>query len=249
MRTGRCRIRVRTGPSARVAGREYFLARPNGHGLASIPSATRLSLPSLLRARSPAVDVAAGTEPVRVAALYVDPNGSYAGVDGVDLWDEARDARLYAGPWPVVAHPPCNRWAKLGPRERRGQDGGCFAAALAAVRAYGGVLEHPAESNAWRAFGLLRPKGTYWRKSLLDVGWVSAVDQWHYGFPTRKPTWLYRVDGEYRAGDIAPAPLKGGLVHATRGCDALWSTERAHTPPEFRDVLLAMDRTAGRVPA
>ena len=28
----------------------------------------------------------------RVAALYVDPNGVYAGLPGVDVWDEARDA-------------------------------------------------------------------------------------------------------------------------------------------------------------
>ena len=39
-----------------------------------------------------------------VAALYVEPDGPYAGLDGVEVWDEARDARTYAGPQPVVAH-------------------------------------------------------------------------------------------------------------------------------------------------
>lgn len=48
-----------------------------------------------------------------VAALYVEAGGSYYGLPGVDPWDETRDARLYAGPWPVVAHPPCQRWGKL----------------------------------------------------------------------------------------------------------------------------------------
>ena len=48
-----------------------------------------------------------------IAALYVQTGGSYYGVEGVDPWDEARDARLYSGPWPVVAHPPCQRWGKL----------------------------------------------------------------------------------------------------------------------------------------
>ena len=57
-----------------------------------------------------------------IAALYVETDGCYFGIDGVDPWDEARDARLYAGPWPVVAHPPCQRWGKLW--AGRGLDGG-----------------------------------------------------------------------------------------------------------------------------
>ena len=89
-----------------------------------------------------------------IAALYVDPKGAYANLPGVELWDKQRDARLYAGPHSVVAHPPCGRWCKLAALvearygHKRGEDGGCFAAALAAVRAFGGVLEHPAFSAA-----------------------------------------------------------------------------------------------------
>ncbi len=48
-----------------------------------------------------------------IAALYVETGGCYFGVPWlIDPWDEQRDARLYAGPWPVVAHPPCQRWGK-----------------------------------------------------------------------------------------------------------------------------------------
>src|SRR4051812_11798157 len=73
-----------------------------------------------------------GTNP-RVAALYVETNGVYYGLPDVDPWDEARDARLYYGPWPVVAHPPCKSWSIMGqcrPEIIRGEDGGCFLAAL-----------------------------------------------------------------------------------------------------------------------
>jgi hypothetical protein len=82
-----------------------------------------------------------------VAALFVERDGVYFDLPGVDPWDETRDARLYAGPWPVVAHPPCNVWCQMASvNEKRwgrmvGDDDGMFAAALAAVRRWGGVLE------------------------------------------------------------------------------------------------------------
>ena len=98
-----------------------------------------------------------------IAALYVEHNGVYSGLEGVDCWDEERDARLYPGPHPVVAHPPCSRRCRLAGLvearwgHRRGEDGGCFAAALASVRRWGGVLEHPAHSDAWAAHDLNPP--------------------------------------------------------------------------------------------
>lgn len=54
-------------------------------------------------------------EPPFVAALYVERDGAYYGLEHVDPWDVERDARTYAGPWPVVAHPPCNTWCQAGP--------------------------------------------------------------------------------------------------------------------------------------
>ncbi len=80
-----------------------------------------------------------------IAALYVQTNGHYFGLPNVDPWDEPRDARKYAGPHPVVAHPPCTRWCQLAYIvEKRygykvGDDGGCFESALAAVRRWGGA--------------------------------------------------------------------------------------------------------------
>ena len=186
-----------------------------------------------------------------VAALYVIDGGPYYGLADVDPWPEARDARTYAGPHPVVAHPPCARWGRYwsgGPRYadrsrfRLGDDGGCFAAALAAVRRWGGVLEHPADSHAWKRFGLARPP--------RDGGWIAAdwvlgysgmtchVEQCHYGHTCRKATWLYAV------GLPRPLPVltwgHGSFTDRIEGRDAKW---RARTPLPFRDLLLAMARS------
>lgn len=131
-----------------------------------------------------------------IAALFVERNGPYFGLEGVDPWDESRDARKYAGPWPVVAHPPCARWCRLAGLvearwgHKRGDDGGCFAAALAAVRAWGGVLEHPAYSDAWVAHELADPLPFGWQQT-LDGGWVCHVEQGRYGHLAKKATWLY----------------------------------------------------------
>ena len=106
-----------------------------------------------------------------VAALFVATDGCYFGLPDVDPWDVRRDARLYAGPHPVVAHPPCERWGRYWgggpmlhgtPRQKKlGDDDGCFASALASVRRWGGVLEHPEASHAFAAHELRAPA---WRK-------------------------------------------------------------------------------------
>jgi hypothetical protein len=190
-----------------------------------------------------------------IAALYVEKGGVYYGLPDVDPWDEERDARLYAGPWPVVAHPPCDRWCRLaGMIEtrygyKRGEDGGCFAAALDAVRRFGGVLEHPAHSEAWQAFDLPLPmRGGGWVQTLTDEGASCWVDQGWYGHPLRKPTWLYAC------GVVLPALRWGNgpggeLPHRDA---TLSATQRERmtipTPLAFRDVLLNMARSAVYVP-
>lgn len=179
-----------------------------------------------------------------VAALYVEKGGAYFGIPGVDPWDEERDARLYAGPWPVVAHPPCARWSLMGNCRgyRDGDDRGCFEAALRAVRAYGGVLEHPAHTLAWKRFGLPLPAGAGWTRSLLEDGWACEVDQRWYGHEANKPTWLYFVGGE------PPSLQWGRAPKGTRTVGRGWGGGREHlrsrTPLDFRDVLLDMARRA-----
>lgn len=190
-----------------------------------------------------------------VAVLYAYADGPYAGLDGVDVWDVTRDARTYAGPHPVVAHPPCSRWCQLAHvnqkryGQRVGDDGGCFAAALASVRRWGGVLEHPAFSYAWPAFNLPRPRRFGWTRDLVTGEWVCEVSQAAYGHAARKLTWLLYV------GDAPPPQLDWSRPAATaqvswcanHGCSDLpriGKRKASETPAAFRDLLISMARGA-----
>lgn len=201
---------------------------------------------------------------MKIAALFVQRNGAYWDLPGVDPWDESRDARLYAGPWPVVAHPPCQRWINLafanharwgGEHNRPGNDGGCFAAALSAIRQWGGVLEHPGSSHAWRRFGLLRPYGTGWcyqpdTTFVAGRGGYHVCEVWQsaYGHRARKRTWLlYAGAGTppQMIWDRPPGTHQVGFQDRRgkrRNKPTLSTAEANATPIEFRDVLIAMAR-------
>lgn len=203
-----------------------------------------------------------------IAALFVETGGCYYGLDNVDPWDEARDARTYSGPWPVVAHPPCQRWGRYwhgSPRKpyqyRMGDDAGCFEAALWALLRWGGVLEHPAHSNAWKTFALPPPaRGGGWTRA----GRMASchVEQGHYGHIARKATWLLVCDidpPELIWGPSAqrlPAyaverhgyekARRIGVMAAIGGKDK--TRLRNATPLQFRDLLIAIAARA-RSPA
>jgi len=200
-----------------------------------------------------------------IAALYVMPGGPYYGLAEVQPWGlPERDAREYAGPWPVVAHPPCERWGRYwsgGPsakvRRKKGDDGGCFLAALLAVRRWGGVLEHPEASWAWRFHGLVcPPRSGGWVAAGDGIGWTCCVEQGHYGHRARKATWLYaahvdlpslkwgssgrraRLDDGFHSAAALRRAVKTGI------CQSLSHRQRSATPPAFRDTLLGIARTA-----
>jgi len=200
------------------------------------------------------------TTPIAALFVYDDPRGSYHGLPMVDLWGEARDARLYADSKPVVAHPPCSRWCRLAGLvearwgHKRGDDGGCFASALASVRRCGGVLEHPAYSDAWGAFDLPRPnRNGGWQRGTCG-GWSCYVEQGRYGHPAKKATWLYAfgVDlPDLRWGSELDAESKALVSwcgnHVSSGMEGrrrVGKREASHTPEEFRDVLIAMAQSA-----
>lgn len=200
--------------------------------------------------------LAGGCTVPSVAALFVDPAGVYAELPGVDLWPESRDARLYAGTDPVVAHPPCQLWTNFaalnyqrwgGEHNRPGNDGGCFSSALANVLRCGGVLEHPAYSKAWRAYRLCPPVFGEWVRAIPGGAdsdyFVTEVWQSAYGHRCAKRTWLLysggrpptamlweRKPGTHQIGrfDVRKPVLSGRAASAT--------------PRAFAEVLVALAR-------
>lgn len=141
-----------------------------------------------------------------IQALFVETTGVYFGLLGPEnCWDQTRDARNYKGAEPCIAHPPCQLWTNFaalnykrygGDHNKPGNDGGCFAHALACVREFGGVLEHPGSSNAWKAYGLKRPvKGQGWGWGQQDMykgmtEYTCELFQSAYGHKAAKRTFL-----------------------------------------------------------
>lgn len=191
-----------------------------------------------------------------IAALYVETNGCYFNLPSVDPWDINRDARTYQGPHPVIAHPPCERWGRFAEgsmtikNKVAGDDGGCFKAALESLTRWGGVLEHPAHSKAWAAFGIPTPPKAGWLKVWNTDVWTCEVEQGHYGHPARKKTWLLAA----RPPELIWGPCEQRLPAkrlAERGYESarrcgiianMSSRQRQRTPPEFRDLLLSIAR-------
>lgn len=197
-------------------------------------------------------------ERVRVVALYTDPRGPYPKL--CESWDASRDARLYEGPAPVVAHPPCGPYSKQR-HNYRGTEHDCAPRALEQVRAFGGVLEHPAGSTFWDKAGLLKPDAPVWPALWVSDtdhrgGFSIQVEQVEWGHVARKPTWLYIVGATF--GQVAdlfaarPFPGRapthwcsgnrnnknGGSVPA--GIKVCSAQQRRRTPLAFAEFLIAI---------
>jgi len=160
---------------------------------------------------------------------------------GEGVMDVGRDANKYAGPWPVVAHPPCGPWGRLAQFSR--QDSTTGPMAVNAVRRWGGVLEHPAESRLWAHCHMPRP-------GCLPDEWGGlsmAIHQVEWGHKALKPTWLYLVG--IAPTFMHPPPFPGrapvGLVAPSSGPSSLpliSKPERRLTPPLLAAELIRMAR-------
>lgn len=117
--------------------------------------------------------------------------------------------------------------------------------AVALVREFGGVLEHPERSALWPAQSL-PPVG----KRDQWGGWTLVIDQHWWGHRAQKRTRLYIVGVE--PSEIPDMPMKlgraefvvGDVGRASRGDDRpeIGKAEREHTPPELAAWLVELAR-------
>ena len=204
-----------------------------------------------------------------ISVLFVETNGIYFNDSRVDPWDVERDAFGFKGKNKVICHPPCKRWGRFwggGPTHHgkpsqriMGDDNNCFAHSLWAVRTFGGVIEHPEASHAWRWFGLKTPpqKGG-WIKSDNYGGFTCCVAQGHYGHRAQKLTWLYAVDTKRPDLKWGKCENKVKLLNGGHCKEKLWKERRDEgykpikristqemmaTPKEFKELLISLLKT------
>lgn len=183
---------------------------------------------------------------MNVATLFVRADSVYKRMQGVDAWDAERDARLWPGGCPVVAHPPCRAWGQFAMFAKPRPDEKDLARwSVRQVREWGGVLEHPARSTLWADQQLPEP-------GAFDAfgGWTLPVHQHWWGHRAEKATRLYIVGVSPR--DIPEMPMKlgqathviGDVGRASRGDNRpeISKAEREHTPPEFAAWLVELAR-------
>lgn len=188
----------------------------------------------------------------RVAVLFAREGSVYHAFSTCDVYDQKRDARTFAGGMPIIAHPPCRTWGCLkafstAPAEEHAL--GPWA--VAQIRRWGGVLEHPKGSSLFRECGIPRPG------CLPDEwgGWTLEVDQFHWGHKARKRTWLYIVGTRqipmrpWRLGEPTHVIDRPGSARKRERPNSAglkpWvsNAEREQTPPEFAAWLLEVARS------
>lgn len=159
-----------------------------------------------------------------VAALFVRKVNHYAQL-GADCYDEKRDARTWQGGVPAVFHPPCRAWGQLSHFAKpRPGEAELSIWAMAMVRRFGGVLEHPYCSRLWaasgcRSFGVRDASG----------GVLIPVMQSWWGHRAPKKSCLYVV------GPVPVLPYDELAAKTT--VERMGRPERERTPPAFAKFL------------
>ena len=171
-----------------------------------------------------------------IAVLFARSDSIYKNIYGLNVFDINRDARNFAGPNVVIAHPPCRGWGRLRHLAKPRPDEKDLALfAVDKIRKNGGVLEHPEFSTLWLAAELPAPGS-------IDEfgGFTLPLPQFWFGHLARKNTWLYIVG--LKIADLPNIPLVLGdsqyvVSSSKRNCvgakKEIPRKDREATPKDF----------------
>lgn len=196
-----------------------------------------------------------------VAILFARQDSIYKTLPDCDVWDIERDARRWPGGGPAVAHPPCRAWGRLSHMAKpRPDEMGLARWAVAQVRQWGGVLEHPKGSRLWDDQQLPAP-GAHPDEF---GGWTYGISQHWWGHRAQKLTLLYIVGCAPQDVPELPALQLGAGTHVIaqdtrkgnggkrlQKGDLGWRpfvthAEREHTPPALAEWLVELARRCER---
>lgn len=172
-----------------------------------------------------------------VAVLCVARNSIYKTMEGVEVYDDIRDARTFTGGMPIVAHPPCRSWSAYCRHQAKPLPGERDLAPYCVewLEKCGGVLEHPAHSTLWSTLGLPRPG-----ERAVGPFWSMHVQQCWWGDTRTKNTWLLFSGIEPNEIEI---PF---TLHDPRGDRRRWQVmskhQRSATVPAFATWLVDVAR-------
>jgi hypothetical protein len=175
-----------------------------------------------------------------IAVLCVASNSIYKTIEGIEVYDQSRDARTFTGGMPIVAHPPCRAWSAYCRHQAKPLPGERDLAPYCVdwLAKCGGVLEHPAHSTLWTTLGLPRPG-----ERSSDGFWSMKVQQSWWGDKRSKNTWL--LIAGLRPNDLPEIPFR---LHDPRMDREHWNTmskhQRAATPPAFARWLIEVARAS-----
>jgi hypothetical protein len=170
-----------------------------------------------------------------ISVLFAARNSIYKTIPDLDVWDEDRDALKWPGGNPGIFHPPCRLWSMLRRFSTAPESEKQLALwSVSKVRQNGGILEHPAFSELWKVAAL----PSCGRRDRF--GFSYGLDQYWFGHPCRKRTWLY-ICG-LTVADLPIHPIR--LVSEYRSSfhtKKYFARERSYrsaTPMEFANWLI-----------
>lgn len=172
-----------------------------------------------------------------IAVLCAARKTHYRDLPDVDVYDADRDARTFQGGMPIIAHPPCRSWSAFMGHWAKPAEGerelGLWCCEQ--LRACGGILEQPAHSRLFQAAELPLPGRR------IGSLWTLQVDQYWWGFPTQKKTWLC-FSGMHPRDVVVPYRLRASTRGDRYRFECMSHGQRSRTTLAMCEWLVATAR-------